>query len=88
MIILYAFCKFLSSFVCAVGKTANYAIVVAMLYTQGKNHGVHSFIVQLRDMETHEPLPGFVCLGVKTCLSYADNYIVTVVCYTFCFQMF
>jgi len=42
----------------AVGQTANYAIVVAQLYTQGKCHGIHPFIVQLRHEETHEPLPG------------------------------
>lgn len=40
------------------GLTANYAAVIAQLYTQGKCHGVQSFIVQLRDEETHMPLPG------------------------------
>lgn len=40
------------------GHTANYAIVMAQLYTQGKNHGIQPFIVQLRDEETHKPLPG------------------------------
>lgn len=40
------------------GHTANYAIVVAQLYSQGKCHGIHPFIVQLRDEETHIPLPG------------------------------
>lgn len=40
------------------GHSANYAVVVAQLYTQGKNHGIHPFIVQLRDEETHVPLPG------------------------------
>lgn len=41
-----------------VGHTANYAIVVAQLYSQGECKGIHPFIVQLRDEETHEPLPG------------------------------
>lgn len=41
-----------------VGHTANYAIVVAQLYTKGKCHGIHPFIVQLRDTDTHQPLPG------------------------------
>jgi len=31
-----------------------------MLYTLGRNHGTHSFVVQLRDMETHEPMPGWM----------------------------
>jgi len=29
-----------------------------MLHSLGQNHGTHSFVVQLRDMKTHEPLPG------------------------------
>jgi acyl-CoA oxidase len=41
-----------------VGKTANYAVVMAQLYTKGKCEGTHPFMVQLRDEETHEPLPG------------------------------
>ena len=46
--------------VCSVGKTANHAIVVAMLCSLGQNHGPHSFMVQLRDLVTHEPLPGWI----------------------------
>ncbi|XP_045447119.1 probable peroxisomal acyl-coenzyme A oxidase 1 [Melitaea cinxia] len=40
------------------GHVANYCILVAQLYTKGKCHGVHLFIVQIRDEDTHEPLPG------------------------------
>lgn len=36
----------------------NYAVVMAQLYTKGKCEGPHPFIVQLRDEETHKPLPG------------------------------
>jgi hypothetical protein len=50
----------LGSIVVAVGHTANYAIVVAQLHVQGVQRGIHLFIVQLRDEETHEPLPGKV----------------------------
>lgn len=28
------------------------------MFTKGKCHGVHLFIVQIRDEDTHEPLPG------------------------------
>jgi len=41
-----------------VGKTSNYAVVGAMLHSRGHSHGLHLFIVQLRDIKTHEPLPG------------------------------
>uniref|UniRef100_A0A1B0CKT1 Acyl-CoA oxidase C-alpha1 domain-containing protein n=1 Tax=Lutzomyia longipalpis TaxID=7200 RepID=A0A1B0CKT1_LUTLO len=40
------------------GLTCNYAVVIAQLFTQGKCHGVQTFIVQLRDEDTHLPLPG------------------------------
>uniref|UniRef100_A0A023FBQ9 Acyl-coenzyme A oxidase n=1 Tax=Triatoma infestans TaxID=30076 RepID=A0A023FBQ9_TRIIF len=40
------------------GQTANYAVVVAQLYTKGDCHGIQPFIVQLRDEETHMPMPG------------------------------
>lgn len=41
-----------------VGHSSNYAIVVAQLYTQGINRGIHPFIVQIRDSETWMPMPG------------------------------
>lgn len=42
------------------GKTANMAIVLAILKTENgqKSHGPHQFLIQLRDFETHLPLPG------------------------------
>ena len=40
------------------GRTANYAVVMAKLITQGKVVGPHPFIVQLRDENTHKPLEG------------------------------
>lgn len=46
------------------GHTANHAIVVAQLYTQGECKGIHPFIVQLRDVNTHQPLPG-MCTNSK-----------------------
>nr|XP_032529066.1 probable peroxisomal acyl-coenzyme A oxidase 1 [Danaus plexippus plexippus] len=38
--------------------TANYAIVMAQLYIKDKCYGMQPFMVQLRDEETHMPLPG------------------------------
>lgn len=43
-------------------KTATHAIVMARLIVHQKDHGPHAFIVQLRDIETHLPMPG-VTLG-------------------------
>ena len=42
----------------SVGIIATHAIVVARLITKGKDHGIHLFIVQLRNLEDHQPLPG------------------------------
>lgn len=41
----------------SLGRTANHAVVMAQLYIDGKNYGPHPFVVQIRDMKTHEPLP-------------------------------
>jgi acyl-CoA oxidase len=42
----------------SLGRTANHAVVMAQLFIDGKNYGPHPFLVQVRDLETHEPLPG------------------------------
>ena len=39
-------------------RTANYAVVMAQLITDGKSYGPHQFLVQLRDEQTYEPLNG------------------------------
>nr|CAH0099019.1 unnamed protein product [Daphnia galeata] len=59
----------------SLGKTANYAVVMAQLYTKGKCEGTHPFMVQLRDEETHEPLPGIVIgeIGPKLGMNTNDN---------------
>ncbi|XP_034425459.1 peroxisomal acyl-coenzyme A oxidase 1 isoform X2 [Hippoglossus hippoglossus] len=57
------------------GKTSNHAIVLAQLHTQGKGRGLHAFIVPIRDMSTHVPLPGIVVgdIGPKFGFSEVDN---------------
>lgn len=67
----------------SLGKVANHAVVMAQLVVKGKVLGPHPFIVQIRDLKTHEPLPnihigdigpkfGFntVCLHIHTELHY------------------
>ncbi|XP_065568107.1 acyl-coenzyme A oxidase 1-like isoform X10 [Artemia franciscana] len=57
------------------GKTANHAVVMAQLWTKGKCHGPHPFLVQLRDTDTHEPLSGIDVgeIGPKMGLNTNDN---------------
>nr|CAI5843398.1 unnamed protein product [Callosobruchus analis] len=57
------------------GHSANYAVVVAQLHTQGKCHGIHPFVVQLRHEETHEPLPGIKIgeIGCKLGMNSTNN---------------
>lgn len=57
------------------GHSANYAVVVAQLYTKGQCHGIHPFIVQLRDQETHNPLAGIKIgeIGCKLGMNGTNN---------------
>ncbi|ELK12352.1 Peroxisomal acyl-coenzyme A oxidase 1 [Pteropus alecto] len=57
------------------GKTSNYAIVLAQLYTKGKCYGLHAFIVPIREMGTHKPLPGITVgdIGPKFGYDEVDN---------------
>ncbi|XP_037968379.2 probable peroxisomal acyl-coenzyme A oxidase 1 [Plutella xylostella] len=57
------------------GKTVNYCIVVAQLYTKGVCYGTHPFLVQIRDEETHMPLPGVFVgeVGPRMGFHTADN---------------
>jgi acyl-CoA oxidase len=41
----------------SLGKTANHAVVLAQLVIKGKSYGPHPFVVQIRDLKTHLPLP-------------------------------
>ncbi|TKY55474.1 Peroxisomal acyl-coenzyme A oxidase 1 [Spatholobus suberectus] len=50
------------------GKVSTHAAVYARLITDGRDHGVHgSFIVQLRSLDDHLPLPGITVgdIGMK-----------------------
>ncbi|KAM9597481.1 peroxisomal acyl-coenzyme A oxidase 1 isoform 4-T5 [Trichechus inunguis] len=57
------------------GKTSNHAIVLAQLFTQGKGYGLHAFIVPIREIGTHNPLPGITVgdIGPKFGYDEMDN---------------
>lgn len=57
------------------GHTVNYAIVFAQLYSLGKHHGLHPFIVQLREEETHKPRKGITIgeIGNKVGFNTVNN---------------
>jgi acyl-CoA oxidase len=59
----------------AAGKTANMGAVFAQLYMDGKSKGVHVFAVPLRDLSTHNPIPGVIIgdCGAKVGLIAIDN---------------
>ncbi|RWR80636.1 Acyl-CoA oxidase [Cinnamomum micranthum f. kanehirae] len=49
------------------GKVSTHAVVYARLIIDGRDHGVHGFIVQLRSLDDHLPLPGITIgdIGMK-----------------------
>ncbi|XP_045771505.1 probable peroxisomal acyl-coenzyme A oxidase 1 [Maniola jurtina] len=57
------------------GHTANYCVVMAQLYIKGNNYGIQPFMVQIRDEETHMPLPGVKVgeVGPKMGFNTANN---------------
>ena len=57
------------------GKTATHAVVMARLFTGGRDRGPHAFIVQVRDLETHLPCPGVSVgdIGDKFGFGSVDN---------------
>lgn len=57
------------------GHTSNYAIVIAQLYTLGKCHGIHPFIVQIRDENTYKPMRGITIgeIGNKVGMNSVNN---------------
>jgi acyl-CoA oxidase len=70
----------------SLGRTANYAIVVAQLLLPGPgvnaqdepayvSHGPHPFVVQVRDLKTHQPLDGVLIgdIGPKFGYDTIDN---------------
>ena len=57
------------------GQTANTCIVMAQLIIRGECHGIHLFVLQIRDYDTHEPLPGIKVgeIGPKLGFATANN---------------
>lgn len=57
------------------GLVATHAIVYARLIVKDVDHGIHNFLVQIRDVETHRPLPGIELgdIGPKMATNDNDN---------------
>lgn len=58
-----------------VGHTANHCILMARLVTQGKPRGIFAFVVQIRDTDSHIPLPGVKVgeVGAKLGMNSVNN---------------
>ncbi|XP_074054959.1 peroxisomal acyl-coenzyme A oxidase 2 [Macrotis lagotis] len=57
------------------GRTATHALVLAQLYCSGRCLGMHGFIVPIRSLEDHSPLPGITVgdIGPKMSFEQTDN---------------
>lgn len=57
------------------GKTANFVVLMARLFVDGKDHGPHPFLVQIRNVSDHQPLPGIEVgdIGPKFGFMAVDN---------------
>ncbi|KAK6176957.1 hypothetical protein SNE40_015158 [Patella caerulea] len=57
------------------GKSSTHAIVLAQLIIDNKSHGMHPFMVQLRSLDDHTPLPGIKVgdIGPKIAINTVDN---------------
>ncbi|XP_060622449.2 peroxisomal acyl-coenzyme A oxidase 2 [Anolis sagrei] len=57
------------------GRTATHAVVFAQLYLNGKSYGMHPFLMQIRSLRDHTPLPGVTVgdIGPKMNFENVDN---------------
>lgn len=57
------------------GRSATHAVVLAQLHIKDKAYGMHAFIVPIRNLKDHSPLPGIVVgdIGPKMSFEHIDN---------------
>ncbi|XP_033727732.1 peroxisomal acyl-coenzyme A oxidase 1-like [Pecten maximus] len=57
----------------SLGKSVNTCVFLAQLYTQGKCHGIHAFLLPLRDIDSHISLPGIEVGDIGPKIGFEEN---------------
>ena len=55
------------------GLTSNHAVVMARMIINGKDYGPQPFMVQIRDRETHLPMPGIELGDIGSKIGYESK---------------
>ena len=55
------------------GVTSTHCVVMARLILKGKDYGVHAFMVQIRSLQDHRPLPGIEVGDIGPKFGYNTN---------------
>lgn len=75
LVLMLLFTSFMFRWIGNLGKHATHVVLAAQLVVDGKNYGLHWFVLQVREQKTHRTLPGISIgdIGPKPAWNSLDN---------------